>query len=232
MADQLDILYVAWNRLAFTRASFQALLDYTEWNQIRRLVIYDDGSTDGTREFLLRQLPLVPVASVVLHQTRLGGATPVMNRFLVEDDPAPLFVKIDNDFAVCPGWVSESVGVMHRNPELKILGLHSESFFFPATPLIERTYQEAIAVGGVIMARTEIFNNDRPANGELEEQRRYGFFNAWQVEHSQHVKGYPDPPLSTFLLNKLPIEPWASLSVQYEACGWQRDTGKYAWWRE
>ena len=48
----IDILYVGWNRLEFTKATFEALKANTDWSLVRHLHIHDDGSTDGTREWL------------------------------------------------------------------------------------------------------------------------------------------------------------------------------------
>lgn len=48
--EPVDLFYPAWNRLEFTRETFGALLANTEWPLVRELVVYDDGSSDGTRE--------------------------------------------------------------------------------------------------------------------------------------------------------------------------------------
>jgi glycosyltransferase involved in cell wall biosynthesis len=48
----LDLCYVAKNRLEFTRETFRRLRENTDWASIRNSIIYDDGSTDGTRELL------------------------------------------------------------------------------------------------------------------------------------------------------------------------------------
>src|SRR5215510_6826063 len=57
----IEILYCAWNRLEFTRATFELLRRNTDWKRISRLVVYDDGSRDGTAEFLDEAITAVPV---------------------------------------------------------------------------------------------------------------------------------------------------------------------------
>ena len=53
LVDQsVDVLFLAYNRLAFTQESFKALLENTDWQYVQRLSVYDDGSVDGTREWL------------------------------------------------------------------------------------------------------------------------------------------------------------------------------------
>ena len=55
----------------------------------------------------------------------------------------------------------------------------------------------------------------------------YGGFTDWQLAHPELVKGWIVPPLKLFLLDRLPIEPWASLSKKYEAAGEQRFWTRY-----
>ena len=54
-AATIDILYVAFNRKEMTQASFTALRQNTAWEQVRTLYVVDDGSEDGTLEWLERQ---------------------------------------------------------------------------------------------------------------------------------------------------------------------------------
>jgi hypothetical protein len=48
----VELVYLAWNRKVFTEASFALLRANTDWDLVDRLVVYDDCSTDGTREWL------------------------------------------------------------------------------------------------------------------------------------------------------------------------------------
>ncbi len=54
MTDQrsVDLLYLACNRLEFTQETFTALIANTDWQLVHELFVYDDGSQDGTREWL------------------------------------------------------------------------------------------------------------------------------------------------------------------------------------
>ena len=47
-----DILFLAKDRRTFTEMTFGWLLENTNWDLVNRLIVYDDGSTDGTREWL------------------------------------------------------------------------------------------------------------------------------------------------------------------------------------
>jgi hypothetical protein len=67
---------------------------------------------------------------------------------------------------------------------------------------------------------------------------RFGF-TAWQDKNGLNT-AWIEPAIDVFLLDKLPMEPWASLSSMYVARGWQRTWPKYAepefglwkWWME
>ena len=52
----LDIVYLAWNRLEFTRKTFETLVANTDWSKVARIIVYDDGSVDGTGDYLLHAL--------------------------------------------------------------------------------------------------------------------------------------------------------------------------------
>jgi hypothetical protein len=66
----------------------------------------------------------------------------------------------------------------------------------------------------------------------------YGGFTDWQLLHKEVRKGWILPPLKVFLLDRLPMEPWASLSRKYIAAGDQRPWANYkpadahlwSWW--
>ena len=62
-----------------------------------------------------------------------------------------------------------------------------------------------------------------------------GGFTNWQTETADVCKGWVVPPLKLFLLDRLPMEPWCSLSKKYIAEGIQRpwtqypDSAKHLW---
>ena len=89
----IDVLYVSCNRLRYTQETFTALLENTDWDEVRRLYIHDDGSSDGTWQYLLRAANDLPSAlEWRVHGTRLGGPVAAMNWYLdqhaaTEPDP-------------------------------------------------------------------------------------------------------------------------------------------------
>jgi hypothetical protein len=145
----IDLLYVSFNRLEYTRQSFTALLEHTDWSLVRRLFVADDASTDGTATWLNDATLDVPVP-VVSTWGKFGGPVAAMNWYLDQPEPTcaacrgagrtpddthcfvcdgagverpvAAFGKVDNDFVVCPGWLDDLTDVLADYPSLDVLG--------------------------------------------------------------------------------------------------------------
>lgn len=222
----IDIIYLAFNRLEFTKASMATMLVNTEWANVRKLVIYDDGSIDGTREYLKSVRCPVPTEFVFW---KYGGPVAIMNHYL-RSKPTEIFAKIDNDTMLPPSWLSECLKIMETHPKIDLLGI--ESFFPVAAGRATRGYVVARHIGGIGLMRTKCFKSLPRANG------RFGF-TMWQHQNKQILKAWINPSLPVFLLDKLSGEPWASLSNSYVGKGWQRKCARYddtksamwQWWK-
>jgi cellulose synthase/poly-beta-1,6-N-acetylglucosamine synthase-like glycosyltransferase len=208
-----DLLYLAFNRLEFTRKSFETMLANTHWSAFDRLVIYDDGSTDGTREYLEDQAKKITAVETKLVVTQRQGPVGIMVDYLSHADQDGLFAKIDNDVMVPPGWFPESYALMKRDPMIDLLGIEA-MYAIGSGP---REFMPAEYIGGIGLMRRRAFAKCLPTP-----RGRFGF-TAWQQDHPRVVKGWIKPALPICLLNLVPFEPWRSLSLEYIAKGWQRD---------
>jgi glycosyltransferase involved in cell wall biosynthesis len=245
----IDILFIAWNRMEFTCASLRALAENTNWANVRQLIVHDDGSTDGTEEFLEAELYRLNIqTNVRLMKGRTGSPTGIANLYLRQPGQEFL-IKIDNDAMMPPGWLKPTMQVMQDHRELGILGLSAVNLC--ADIHAKRwTYTPAI-VGGICAMRTSAFNCCIPWDGG-----RYGGAQMWQSDHSMPTNivctgpfrpenpphkwagtGWISPGLPVFLLDHVPFEPWRSLSKKYIENKWQRDCGSYSiddnimsWW--
>lgn len=213
-----DILFLTHNRLEFTKACFNSLLVHTDWSKVDRFVWYDDASIDST-QFLFSALhPSIPVPAVY-RPGHYGNPVAVMRHYL-NNNPADIFVKIDNDVMLCDYWLTECLNVMDAHPELGILGIE---VFDPILPgQVRRTYRKVRHVGGIGLMRTSAFALSSP-----EPKHIHSGFTEWQIVNSQVTKGWLVPALPILLLDLMPNEPWYSLSQKYEAIGWQRYWPKY-----
>lgn len=220
----VDVLFLAWNRYAFTKAALACLLANTEWEHVRRLVIYDDGSVDGTLQ-LLQQMTLAewPVP-VELRDGDGLGPVGIMRDYL-RDDPADWFAKVDSDAAMPVGWLAACLDVLDRDPSIDLLGMEAGMTAVAGRDGVpfDGTYgfQESSHIGGIGLMRADAFTARRP----LVPDGRNGF-TEWQ-HHYQPRRGWITPDLPVVLLDRLPIEPWAIFSARYEAAGWQRPWGRW-----
>lgn len=96
-------------------------------------------------------------------------------------------------------------------------------------------YAQCDAIGGVGLMRRSAFGKQR-----MKPHSTYGGFTDWQIAHPEVTKGWIVPPLKLFLLDRLPLEPWASLSKRYIEEGLQRPWTNYepkdadalwSWWK-
>jgi hypothetical protein len=253
----IDILYLAKNRLEFTRGSLLTLRENTNWALVRRLILFDDGSEDGTAEHLdscgsllaasLNWDRNVEVAFVTAHPA-FGSPVKVMQDYLRIWKESPIFAKIDNDVIVPPGWLDQCMEVMEQNPDLGLLGIEPPDsrkphFSQPGRPQLTRELERAAgparyvpcdAIGGIGLMRRSAFDG----RDQMIPHSIYGGFTDWQLRNPEVKRGWIAPALKLFLLDRLPIEPFKSLSEQYIAKGWQRkwrdydmrDSHLWEWW--
>jgi len=222
----IDLIYLAWNRLEFTRETVKAMIANTAWGQVHRLVVYDDGSTDGTREYL--QAVEFPAATDFIFR-KFGGPVAITNDYL-NRKPADVFAKIDNDVLLPPGWLPECLKVLAEYPKLDLLGI--EAFFPVEHGEARRDYVPAKHIGGIGLMRRRCFKTMPRPDG------RFGF-TAWQVANKDVVKGWLNPSIAAILMDRIHTEPWISLSRRYVARGWQRNRPPYTdvqndllkWWK-
>lgn len=227
----VDVLFVAHNRLEFTRASFSAMVENTDWSMVARLHVVDDVSSDGTSEWLAGQDGRVPVP-LSLTRRAFGGPVAAMNH-AVDRCESELLAKVDSDLVVCPGWLGTLVDVIGSAPGLDVLGLEP-GFGAPVEPVgVARSVLPAAHVGGIGMIRTRVFRRAL--------LRGNGRWFGWTDYQRRHAEcGWVTPDLPCFLLDHLPFEPWQSLAAGYVEKGWQRAwppysdemAGYWAWWTD
>lgn len=224
----IDLLYVAWNRLEFSKPSFDTLVANTDWDIVRILHVHDDGSIDGTAEYLERAAGYLPeTVDVRFESKRLGGPVAATNRHLdlcahsAEIEDVLAFVKLDNDVIVPPGWLDELTRVATANPGVDFLGIQPR--FGPPVPgrCDQRGVEDARHIGGVGLIRYRAFEVCQPVP-----HGRYGF-TEFQCRHPENRKGWLTPDLPAFCLDLVDLEPYASIAATHIEKGWARRWPKY-----
>jgi O-methyltransferase len=216
----VDVMFPACNRLEFTRETFGALVANTDWSLVNELHVYDDGSVDGTRQWLAERMADVPCRSRLV-DTRWGSPVMAMGQF-IESATAPMLAKVDNDAMMPPGWLRDSLDVFARHPNLDLLGIEA---LYPVDPKpgIQRTFTPSPWISGLGLYRRRVFQTSRPAAF----QKYYGLEEWQQAQGPGLVRGWITPALPVFLLDRCPFEPWLSLTERYIAQGWMRPWRKH-----
>jgi glycosyltransferase involved in cell wall biosynthesis len=129
---KLHTVFITYNRLELTKQAIGSYLETVSVPFSFRVV--DNGSTDGTREWLQRKLPLSEDLDVIdiprgsgwlfLEENRYPGYA--CNRGW-EQAPADadFLHRADNDFAFLPGWC-EQVRYMFRTKKIGQVGLRTD----------------------------------------------------------------------------------------------------------
>lgn len=114
-AGCVNIGMVTFNRLEFTRRAIEAVGKYTDFPYT--LTVVDNGSTDGTREFLAECRERGLLRTVVLLPRNVGVAKAANLAWHIEPEAA-YYVKLDNDIVIgMHGWLPAMVEVADRIPE-------------------------------------------------------------------------------------------------------------------
>lgn len=225
---RIDILFCAWNRLEFTTQTWAWMMAHTNWDLVSNLIVYDDGSEDGTLEFLREATErdirhhhrTVPVE---LRISNFGSPPAIMNHYIATSQ-ADVFAKIDNDIALPGGWLEKMRDVLMKHEEIDLLGMEAGMVAMQGRDgvILEHGVEPCTNIGGVGLMRTAIFRKlpGIPFRG------RFGF-TEWQVRYNV-ARAWIIPDIACPQLDRLPFEPWLSLTEEYIEKGWSRPWGKYS----
>lgn len=225
----VDIIVPNRNRLEFAQKTLEVLERNTDWFLVRKLYLYDDQSTDGTREFIEERAKTMPAETEVVSGIFNSPYCCLLD--CVAKSEADLICKIDNDCLMPFGWLNCGIGVMDRNPDLDLLGIGYRDEPTPHSGDVLYGYKVAPFIGGVGVLRHSVLK-DLP----LEVLPAQNWRGIWQQEMKV---GWLSPSMQVCLLDWVPWAPWVDHSERYERLGWQRRWGRYQkddmrmwdWWR-
>ena len=191
------IIYITYNRLYYTKKTLIPLLNSSK-NKFK-LYIVDNGSNDGTVEFL-NQLEHPNIEQIIYNKKNLGLVRPT-KKFWDETD-AELVGKIDNDILVPPNWIENLVNAHKAINSLGVIGYcHFRNEDFNPTKLALKTEKiNGITIrrqpwigGNYLMKKSTIinYNGYRQSRKFFKKRILYGF-NKYQEELTQKgfINGY------------------------------------------
>lgn len=181
----IPVLFTTYNRLDYTKKALEALIGTC------RVIVIDNGSTDGTVEWLKTQ----PVEVIYNEENR--GVAGAMNQFLklISDDHM-WAGKIDNDTIVHKDWVHWLVmdALVHGLDIVQakhhvISEVHPEGWnglTKRSKKLMDGVYETQFVGGSGIIFRVDKLST-LPEDGW-----KLGGWNRWQLDHPEVRKGFSE----------------------------------------
>lgn len=125
----VNICMITYNRLNFTKQAIQSLLEHTDYPYV--LTVVDNGSRDGTPDYLMEMEARGTIKNLVLLENNLGVAKAANIGWVLEPE-ASHYLKLDNDIVIQKdGWLSQMVAVAERIPQVGVLGYNFEPVSYP-----------------------------------------------------------------------------------------------------
>lgn len=163
--ERVSIIVLTMDNLAYNKLCLGSIFANTEYPNYE-VVIVDNGSSDGTREWLDEVARAYPGVRVIANADNVGFG-PGNNQGLAVATGS-IFLLLNNDTMVPKGWMSRLVLAMHRHPEVGLMG--------PAT---NRTCNQAeVPVSYQTYAELQAFAAERAKEyrGEVEPIRMLAMF--------------------------------------------------------
>jgi GT2 family glycosyltransferase/tetratricopeptide (TPR) repeat protein len=168
--QKTSIVILTWNELAYTKACVASIQRHTP--EAHELIFVDNGSTDGTREWLAT----VPGAKVIANATNVGFAAGANQGIRAASGERVLL--LNNDIIVTEGWLSGLAHHLDADASCGLVGPISnyvsgqqldESARYDSIPAMEeharsvrtrsrgRSREVRRLVGFCLLARAEVF---------------------------------------------------------------------------
>jgi len=126
--QKVSIVLLSWNSLKFLKQFLPGLISNTP-GELAKIMVVDNGSTDGTVEWLVQEHPEIE-SMVFDHNLGYAGG---YHRALKSID-TPYSILLNSDVEVIPGWISGLLDFMETHPRAgavapKILSYNDREHF-------------------------------------------------------------------------------------------------------
>ena len=143
-------------------------------------------------------------------------------------------MKIDNDIAMPPDWLGVMRDAAMRNPDYDLIGMEAGWTGKRRVKHPRRNYTVTRPGTSVASGSCDrgVHRGAHPALARQERARRLHHL----AVPLQPEPGWVTPDLAVVQLDRLPIEPWLTLSARYVEEGWARPWDPYkhdmhGWWK-
>jgi GT2 family glycosyltransferase len=164
--NKVSVIVLCWNNLHFLRQFLPTLLTHTP-SDIADILIVDNGSTDGTRDWLAEHHPLVSYRELGENFGYAGGYKLVMKEITTT-----YTVLLNSDVEVTGGWIERLVAFMDEHPKAGAAAPKIISFSD------RKSFEYAGAAGGWIdrygypFCRGRIFSSIEADSGQYDQAAR------------------------------------------------------------
>ncbi len=114
-----SILTATYNNLAINKAWLNSILTETDYPNYE-IIAVDNGSTDGTAEWLIEAAEREPRLRVICNRENRGYAA--ANNQALRKSQGEFLCLLNNDTLVTRGWLSTLIGHLRKNPRLGLVG--------------------------------------------------------------------------------------------------------------
>jgi predicted O-linked N-acetylglucosamine transferase (SPINDLY family)/glycosyltransferase involved in cell wall biosynthesis len=120
----VNIGIVTFNRLEFTKQAITSIVEYTSFPYV--ITVVDNGSNDGTKEYLQELKEEGIIKNLVLLNKNIGVAK-ASNLAWIQEEKALYYLKYDNDIVIQKkNWLSNLISVIDATPEVGVIGYNFE----------------------------------------------------------------------------------------------------------
>ena len=116
---KISVVVLTYNHLELTKKCLYSLLHKTDYKNLE-IIIVDNASTDGTRQFLLDLRQNFKNIELILNEVNLGFAAG--NNIGLKRATGDYLVMLNNDTVVTEGWVMTMLRHLQKNPKIGLLG--------------------------------------------------------------------------------------------------------------
>ena len=140
MSSSVDILYITFNRLDYTKETLPALIENANYNF--SLTIVDNGSDDGTvswlKEFARKQRKII---KSIRFMDKNQGISKVTNDFWHSSN-ADFIGKVDNDTLLPLNWLKRLIESGEKSNRLGVIGGFHFNTSYVDMPSLEKRVME------------------------------------------------------------------------------------------
>jgi hypothetical protein len=116
---KVSVIVLTHNQRKFTEGTLSSLEDFTGYPNLEAVLV-DNGSRDGTPDFLEQWAAAHPYAKVILNSENLGFAAG--NNAGVRASTGDYIVILNNDVCLTEGWLGTLLAHCRADPKLGIVG--------------------------------------------------------------------------------------------------------------